>query len=72
MTTPAPEWHGWSRGLSSGQKTGRALHIGPLPGRKSLVMYVHDGSVVRALAYFRNYQDAALALDVLDEIVGLK
>lgn len=58
------EWHGWSIGDSP------AIHVGPLPGRKSIVLYKVDGSVLTPLAYFRTEEAAAVALSLLDEIVS--
>ena len=58
------EWHGWSRVSST------SLHIGRLPGRKSLCLYVVQGAVLGVLAYFANEKRARLALDTIDEIVS--
>ena len=56
------EWHGWSRGDV-------ALHIGYLPGRKSVCLYVVRGGRLDVLAYFRNEQAAWHALATLDELI---
>lgn len=64
------DWHGWSRGE---QYTGVALHIGPLPGRKSICLYTmdyRDGAVLYVHAYFRSEEEARRALDTLDNLVG--
>lgn len=64
------DWHGWSR---TQEYTGRALHIGPLPGRKSVCLYTMDyrtGAVMRVHAYFRSEDEARAALDTLDELLG--
>ena len=53
------EWHGWGRGES-------ALHVGPLPGRKSICLYSIVGSVMNVHAYFRSEYEAQLALRLLD------
>lgn len=64
MSTPdLTEWHGWSRVPSA------SLHIGRLPGRKSLCLYVMRGAVVEVLAYFANEERARLALATIDEIL---
>lgn len=53
------DWHGWQKGDVS-------LHVGPLPGRKSVALYLHAGTVVTALAYFRDEGAAATCLRWLD------
>lgn len=58
----ARDWHGWSRG-------GVALHIGPLPGRKSVCLYTHVGCTIEPVAYFRSVDDAQRALNVLDHLL---
>jgi hypothetical protein len=62
------EWHGWQI-----PDVG-AIHIGPLPQRKSVCLYVMEypaggGAVMRTLAFFRNEEDAASALKFLDAAV---
>lgn len=64
------DWHGWSRtkGFS-----GRALHVGPLPGRKSICLYTMDytdGAAMHVHAYFRSETEARRALATLDELLG--
>ncbi len=64
------DWHGWSR--SKGIQTEQALHIGPLPGRKSICLYTmdyRDGAVMRVHAYFRSEDEARAALDALDALL---
>ena len=56
------EWHGWGDGTV-------AMHIGTLPGRKSVCLYKHEGSVVRTLAYFRDEADAREAMAIFDTII---
>lgn len=59
------DWHGWS--LSTG---GPALHVGPLPGRKSVCLYSVNGSVLSVHAYFRSEDAAREALGVLDGLLS--
>ena len=64
------DWHGWSRRTGY---TGRSLHIGPLPGRKSICLYTMDytnGAVMYVHAYFRNEDEARRALETLDGLIG--
>lgn len=65
MDSEGFEWHGW--GLSDSSIP--SLHVGHLPGRKSLALYVTDTSVIRTLAYFRDEESAKEALKVLDRLV---
>jgi hypothetical protein len=58
-------WHGWSRG-------GVALHVGPVPGRKSIALYSHVGVTATVLAYFRDDESAFRALAVLDHLCRVK
>jgi hypothetical protein len=65
------EWHGWSR--SREPYTGRSLHIGPLPRRKSICLYTmdyRDGAVMHVHAYFRSEEEARCALATLDFLLG--
>lgn len=55
-------WHGWGMADWS-------LHVGTLPGRKSVCLYSHIGSVVEPLAYFRDDESAFRALEMLDRLV---
>ena len=64
------EWHGWSR--SEMPYTSEALHIGPLPGRKSICLYsmdYKDGAVMSVHAYFRSEDEAKHALAILDRLM---
>jgi hypothetical protein len=61
------DWHGWQKGRV-------ALHIGHLPGRRSVCLYVDTGNVIEPVAYFRGprgYEQAYLALAVLDYLMGM-
>ena len=61
------DWHGWS--TADGKL---ALHIGHLPGRKSVALYTHDkrgGSTLFVHAYFRNEVEAKRALESLDYLM---
>lgn len=55
----ADDWHGWSIGET-------AIHVGPLPGRKSVCLYVMEGTVLRTLAFFKSKAEADAALKLLD------
>lgn len=60
--TATDEFHGWLvNGLG-------ALHVGRLPGRKSICLYLIDGSVLTPLAYFRDEEKARLALGWMDAL----
>ena len=59
MTAQETDWHGWSVGRDS-------LHVGPLPHRKRVALYVLHGSVLRPLAYFRCEADAIDAMEMID------
>lgn len=61
---PRQEWHGW--GMPPGNQ---ALHIGPVPGRKSVCLYAMDGSVMWTLAYFRDEEEAQRAMAIIDKLV---
>ena len=43
-----------------------SLHIGPLPGRKSICLSLTEDAVVTPLAYFRSEAEAKKALEFLD------
>lgn len=62
MSSP-PKWHGWT-------VAGMTLHVGPLPGRKSIVMYRCDQSAIEPLAYFRSEEQAQACLEVLDALAA--
>ena len=57
-----PGWHGWGTDAWS-------LHVGPLPGRKSVCLYYESGCTIDALAYFRDDESAFRALAILDRLV---
>lgn len=59
------EWHGWSCDPDRSE----ALHIGPLPGRKSICLYSMVGSVMSVHAYFRSVGEARAALAILDRLL---
>lgn len=58
-------WHGW-------RVRDTNLHVGPLPGRKQIVLYamVNGGTTIRPLAYFRTEDDARTALNALDTLAA--
>lgn len=50
------EWHGY-------KMLGKTLFIGPLPGRKSIALWVDDGKgSICALAFFQSEEKAREAL----------
>jgi hypothetical protein len=59
------EWHGW--GLAD--KSVPALHIGRLPGRKSVCLYMQHNGVIDTLAFFRDETTAKQALIILDQLM---
>lgn len=64
------DWHGWSRRIEP--YTGVALHVGPLPGRKSICVYsmdYNDGAVMRVHAYCRSVEEGEKLLAVLDDLM---
>ena len=74
MTSNKVDWHGWAKAYTSpavpgGERAKVALHIGPMPGRKGIALYVIDGNVGDPLAYFRNEAAAIRALAMLDSIL---
>lgn len=58
----ADDWHGLT---VSGTDMG-TMHVGPLPGRKSIALYHVSGGHLTVLAYFPNEAKAAAALAWLD------
>lgn len=54
------DWHGFQFGELG------TLHIGPLPTRKSIALYLIQGSVMHVLAYFRDEDEARRLLSFLD------
>lgn len=57
-------WHGWRRATSS-----KALHIGPLPGRKSIALYENDGIEETVFAYFTSVENAEKAMNLVDALL---
>lgn len=55
------DWHGWSTGAMT-------LHVGPLPGRKSIALYLADKANATSwpLAYFSDEDKAWECLVFLD------
>lgn len=46
------------------------MHIGRLPGRKSIALYTIDrGHVMYVHAYFRNDEEAERAMETLDHLM---
>ena len=64
------EWHGW--GWEDNRRPD--LHIGPVPGRKRLCLFLEervDGqTVIRVLATFRYARDAYAAMAAIDLLTG--
>lgn len=64
MSAAEERWHGWT-------VAGKSLHVGPLPGRKSICLYTSEANVgIRPLAYFRSEDDADACLAWLDRLAG--
>lgn len=61
-------WHWWSLGRT----TNEAFHIGRLPGRKRVALYLQYGSRSRPLAYFQNEKDALAVIEFMDKLAGWK
>jgi hypothetical protein len=61
------EYHGWTA-------RGRTIHVGPLPGRKSITLYRmdDDGSTIDVLAYFRDEDSAWRFLGDMDALLGIE
>jgi hypothetical protein len=59
-------FHGWTR-------YGRTIHVGPLPGRKSIALYRILGvdSQIDVLGYFRDESAARRFLGDLDRLLGV-
>lgn len=58
-----PDWHGWGRGR------GPALHIGELPGRKSVCLYTISDGAIRTHAFFKNAHQAQKVMALIDSLV---
>ena len=65
-------WHGWKRDGVFTNNTDGALHIGPLPGRKQVALYIEGQGVLNVLAYFKTEEAAEWALRAIDRITGMK
>lgn len=65
------EGHGWARqNATLGQTPANcAVHIGRIPGRKSIALYVLRGGVMDVVAYCRTERVATLAVRALDHII---
>ena len=63
-------WHGWSKQRYGLPSNPRSLHVGHLPGRKSVCLYSVNGSVLTVLAYFRNEDTAVRTMRLIDELCG--
>jgi hypothetical protein len=59
------DFHGWSA-------HGRTIHVGPLPGRKSIVLYRMVGSQIDVLAFFRDESAARRFLRDMDAMLGMQ
>lgn len=55
------DWHGWKIGERG------TLHVGPLPGRRSICVYLIEGSVMRTVAFARDEDDARRLVSFLDD-----
>jgi hypothetical protein len=66
VVSPLNDWHGWSAGGDRAQ----ALHIGHLPGRRSVALYTEGHGTLNVLAYFRSEQDAEVAMLFIDRIAN--
>jgi hypothetical protein len=64
VSDEAQGFHGWGT-------EDWALHVGRLPGRKSICLYERDGSAIRTLAFFRSDEDAQRALRAIDRLTGV-
>ena len=64
------ELHGWGiKDLLTGES--ESIHVGRLPGRKSVALYALNGSVLDVLAYFKSQTAAERALDILDRLIKI-
>lgn len=64
-TSPDEDWHGW--GVSD--QSVPSLHIGSLPGRRSVCLYATSPGTLEPLAYFRSEAAAKQALAILDRLM---
>ena len=69
------DWHGY-RVLTKWHPTGKtintnpSLHIGPLPGRKGIALYLESLPEIEILAYFKSEDAAGKALAFMDTMMG--
>jgi hypothetical protein len=63
MTIGTEDFHGWRIG-------GKALHVGELPGRKQVCLYVQDAGTIRTLAFFKTRERALEGLEMVDKIAA--
>lgn len=59
------DWHGWARNRPGAP----ALHVGPLPGRKSIAVYTVEGGVIDVVAYCRDEEAARRLVEALDGLI---
>lgn len=59
---------GWQLVTLDGEPISPALHIGKLPGRKRIALYIVDGSVLTPLAYFRDQEAAETAFALIGRL----
>ena len=62
--TPAT-WHGWRIATDP---NGYSVHIGHLPGRKSVVLYSEDDDAFHVLTYFQSEEMAQEMADWIDRM----
>ncbi len=63
------DWHGWL--ISRGDRR-VALHVGPLPGRKSVAVYTVRAGVMQVHAYCRDEESAQALVVALDELIPVE
>jgi len=59
-------FHGWAA-----RSGGPALHIGELPGRKSVCLYTIEAGVIRTHAFFKSSDDAERVVAIIDRLTGV-
>ena len=65
-------WHGWLQTRLGPECTNGSLHIGPLPGRKQVALYIEGEGVINVLAYFKSEASAEWALRAIDTLTHVK
>ena len=60
------DWHGWGR---TDDAECAQIHIGPIPGAKSIALYLQRGSKLLPCAYFKDEARAREALKALDALL---